>query len=191
MKFVKLHSRGGNYLVVASNIAWLRTAENGQTSVGMVGGQPLLVVGSIEEVAETVLNATAEQSAAAPAAPQPPLDEVAAPAPEHAAQAPEPVAPVFVPEPVMAVPSPANPEPEPEPVAVAPEPQPAPEPEPEPVTAAPEPEPAPASRAASPAAARPRAVTRNSGSLWERPAAPAAKGIKVKAGSQRMMGALD
>ena len=47
MKFVKLHSRGGNYLVVASNVAWLRTAENGQTNVGMVGGQPLLVVGSI------------------------------------------------------------------------------------------------------------------------------------------------
>lgn len=55
MKFVSLPSRGGNYLVVASNIAWLRSDENGQTKVGMVGGQPLLVVGSIEEVAEMVL----------------------------------------------------------------------------------------------------------------------------------------
>ena len=55
MKFVKLHSRGGDYLVVASNIAWLRAGENGQTNVGMVGGSPLLVVGSIEEVAEKVL----------------------------------------------------------------------------------------------------------------------------------------
>lgn len=55
MKFIKLESRGGNYLVVASNIAWLRTAENGQTNVGMVGGQPLLVVGSIEEVAAKIL----------------------------------------------------------------------------------------------------------------------------------------
>ncbi len=55
MKFVSLKSRGGNYLVVASNIAWLRTAENGQTSVGIVGGQPLLVVGTIDEVAETIL----------------------------------------------------------------------------------------------------------------------------------------
>ncbi|WP_199799739.1 hypothetical protein [Pseudoblastomonas halimionae] len=55
MKFIKLHSRGGNYLVVASNIAWLREAENGQTTVGIVGGQPLLVVGTPEEVSEKVL----------------------------------------------------------------------------------------------------------------------------------------
>jgi len=55
MKFIKLESRGGNYLVVAQNVAWLRTAENGQTSVGIVGGQPLLVVGSIEEVAAKIL----------------------------------------------------------------------------------------------------------------------------------------
>ena len=59
MKFVKLESRGGNYLVVASNIAWLRTAENGQTNVGMVGGHPLLVTGSIEEVAQKVLDGIA------------------------------------------------------------------------------------------------------------------------------------
>ncbi len=56
MKFVNLKSRGGDYLVVASNIAWLRTGENGQTIVGMVGGSPLLVVGSIEEVAQIVLD---------------------------------------------------------------------------------------------------------------------------------------
>ena len=56
MKFVSLNSRGGNYLVVASNIAWLRTAENGQTTVGIVGGQPLLVTGTIEEVAQQVLS---------------------------------------------------------------------------------------------------------------------------------------
>jgi hypothetical protein len=57
MKFVSLKSRGGNYLVVASNIAWLRTAEHGQTNVGIVGGTPLLVVGTMEEVAETILAA--------------------------------------------------------------------------------------------------------------------------------------
>lgn len=51
MKFIPLHSRGGNYLVVASNVAWLRTAENEQTLVGIVGGQPLLVAGSVEEIA--------------------------------------------------------------------------------------------------------------------------------------------
>ena len=55
MKFVALNSRGGNYLVVASNIAWLRAAENGQTTVGIVGGPPLLVTGSIEEVAQKIL----------------------------------------------------------------------------------------------------------------------------------------
>jgi hypothetical protein len=55
MKFVPLISRGGNYLVVASNVAWLRTAENGQTQVGIVGGSPLLVTGKIEEVAALIL----------------------------------------------------------------------------------------------------------------------------------------
>ena len=55
MKFILLKSRGGDYLVVAANIAYLRADENGQTKVGMVGGDSLLVVGSIEEVAEKVL----------------------------------------------------------------------------------------------------------------------------------------
>ena len=55
MKFVPLPSRGGNYLVVASNVAWLRSDENGQTKVGIVGGPPLLVTGSVEEIAELIL----------------------------------------------------------------------------------------------------------------------------------------
>lgn len=55
MKFIELKSRGGNYLVVAGNIAWLRTGENGQTLVGMIGSSPLLVTGSIEAVAAQVL----------------------------------------------------------------------------------------------------------------------------------------
>ncbi len=55
MKFVKLNSRGGDYLVVVANIAWLRADENGQTKVGIIGGGSLLVVGSMEEVAATVL----------------------------------------------------------------------------------------------------------------------------------------
>lgn len=55
MKFVSLKSRGGDYLVVVQNIAWLRTYENGQTQVGIVGGSPLLVAGSIEETAATIL----------------------------------------------------------------------------------------------------------------------------------------
>lgn len=86
MKFIKLESRGGNYLVVAENVAWLRTAENGQTNVGIVGGQPLLVVGSIEEVAAKILAGTAEGEE--PTAPQP-ATPVPAPAPTAA---PEPAA---------------------------------------------------------------------------------------------------
>ncbi|UVO52776.1 hypothetical protein [Sphingomonas sp. SUN039] len=55
MKFVKLKSRGGDYMVVVANIAYLRTDENEQTKVGMVGGDALLVAGTIDEVAATVL----------------------------------------------------------------------------------------------------------------------------------------
>jgi hypothetical protein len=55
MKFISLKSRGGDYLVVAENVAWLRTHEDGQTKVGVVGGDSLLVAGSIEDVAATIL----------------------------------------------------------------------------------------------------------------------------------------
>lgn len=55
MKFVELKSRGGNYLVVASNVAWLRTGENDQTMVGIIGSSPLLVTGSLKEVAAMIL----------------------------------------------------------------------------------------------------------------------------------------
>lgn len=72
MKFVLLESRGGNYLVVAENIAWLRTGENGQTNVGMVGGSPLLVMGSIEQVAAKILAAAQPDDQPDAAAPPPP-----------------------------------------------------------------------------------------------------------------------
>lgn len=62
MKFVPLRSRGGNYLVIAANVAYLRADENGQTKVGMVGGDSLLVEGSIEEVSAIILQAAANQS---------------------------------------------------------------------------------------------------------------------------------
>ena len=55
MKFVKLNSRGGDYMVVVANVAWLRTAENGQTHVGTVGGAALLVDGTIEETSAKIL----------------------------------------------------------------------------------------------------------------------------------------
>ncbi|APZ97854.1 hypothetical protein BWQ93_04630 [Sphingopyxis sp. QXT-31] len=55
MKFIELKSRGGNYLVVADNVAWLRDYENGQTQIGMVGGAPLLIVGKMEEIAASIL----------------------------------------------------------------------------------------------------------------------------------------
>ncbi|MFO6447272.1 hypothetical protein ACLBKU_09030 [Erythrobacter sp. NE805] len=179
MKFIKLESRGGNYLVVAENVAWLRTAENGQTNVGIIGSQPLLVVGSVEEVAAKILASVNGQEEAAPAAPAlaPAPQQVPPPAPQQvAAPAPPPPAP--------------EPEPEPEPVAVAPAPEPV-------VAAAPEPEPAPAPEPVRlpvkvAAAPRPRPALGGSASLWERPVAPpAAKGLKIKAGSQRMMGMLE
>jgi protein TonB len=55
MKFIELQSRGGNYLVVAENVAWLRADENGQTKVGIIGSTPLLVSGTIDEVAASIL----------------------------------------------------------------------------------------------------------------------------------------
>ena len=55
MKFVELKSRGGNYLVVAANVAYLRAAQDEQTHVGMVGGAALLVAGTLEENAEIIL----------------------------------------------------------------------------------------------------------------------------------------
>jgi hypothetical protein len=41
-------------MVVAQNVAWLRSHEDGQTKVGIVGGDQLLVVGTIEEVAAAI-----------------------------------------------------------------------------------------------------------------------------------------
>jgi periplasmic protein TonB len=58
MEFVHLKSFGGDYLVVVQNIAWLRAGENNQTNVGMVGGDPLLVSGTIEEVALKIKTGT-------------------------------------------------------------------------------------------------------------------------------------
>ena len=55
MKFVLLKSHGGNYLVVVANVAYLRADENGQTKVGLVGGDSILVAGSMEETAATIL----------------------------------------------------------------------------------------------------------------------------------------
>lgn len=54
MKLVPIHSRGGNYMVALQNIAYLRNDENGQTKIGMVGGDSLLVVGKMEEIAAII-----------------------------------------------------------------------------------------------------------------------------------------
>jgi outer membrane biosynthesis protein TonB len=182
MEFVLLESRGGNYLVVAQNIAWLRTAENGQTSVGMVGGQPLLVVGSIQEVAEKVLasaaqrkepGAEAEGAALTAAAPvEAPAPVVAEPVTEQAAPVQPAERPAVLPEeaPVQAEPPIAAELPEP---VVAEAPAPARPPAPKPASAPPV-----------------RVAARSSASLWERQTT-AANGLTVKAGSQRMMGRLE
>jgi hypothetical protein len=126
MKFINLESRGGNYLVVAENVAWLRTAENGQTSVGIVGGQPLLVVGTIEEVAQKILDGAGGEGVTE-----------AAPAPQAAPEPQSPAPPTSN--------SGSNPESEPQPA-----PQPEPEPRPQPVQAS-----APAERAPPPSPAAP------------------------------------
>jgi hypothetical protein len=55
MKFVELKSRGGDYFVVAANIAYLRADENGQTKVGLIGGDSLLVVGTMAEIVARVM----------------------------------------------------------------------------------------------------------------------------------------
>jgi len=55
MKFVSFKSRGGDYLVIVQNVAWLRTHENGQTKVGIIGSDAILVAGTIEETAAAIL----------------------------------------------------------------------------------------------------------------------------------------
>jgi hypothetical protein len=55
MKFVLLKSRGGDYMVVTANVAYLRTDENGQTKIGLIGGDAILVAGTMDETAATIL----------------------------------------------------------------------------------------------------------------------------------------
>ena len=54
MKLVPIHSRGGDYMVALHNVAYLRNDENGQTKIGMVGGDSLLVVGEMKEIAAII-----------------------------------------------------------------------------------------------------------------------------------------
>ena len=54
MQLVPIHSRGGDYMVSLHNIAYLRNDENGQTKIGMVGGDSLLVVGDMKEIAAII-----------------------------------------------------------------------------------------------------------------------------------------
>lgn len=55
MKFILLKSRGGDYMVVAQNVAWLRSHEHGQTKIGMIGSEAIQVSGTIEEIAAAIL----------------------------------------------------------------------------------------------------------------------------------------
>jgi hypothetical protein len=63
MKFVELKSRGGDYFVVAANIAYLRADENGQTKIGLIGGDSLLVVGSMAEIVAQITAGDQQASA--------------------------------------------------------------------------------------------------------------------------------
>lgn len=177
MKFIKLESRGGNYLVVAENVAWLRSAENGQTSVGIKGGQPLLVVGSIEEVAAKLLAGAAEGEAPAPAVTPDGAARTPAPAPTAEPLTTQPApAPAPVAQPVVAPAAKAPPIAETPPVGpsdAAPSPPPSPGPG--------EPRPAPP--------ARPRPARSHGMSLADRVARAAAP--KVRQETQRFMGLAD
>jgi hypothetical protein len=55
MQFVPLKSHGGDYLVVVANVAYLRSDENGQTKIGLVGGDSILVAGTVTETAATIM----------------------------------------------------------------------------------------------------------------------------------------
>jgi hypothetical protein len=55
MKFVVLESRGGKYMVVTANVAYLRSDEDGQTKVGLVGGDSILVATNLEETVAAIL----------------------------------------------------------------------------------------------------------------------------------------
>jgi hypothetical protein len=54
MQFVSLKSHGGDYLVVVANVAYLRADENGQTKIGLVGGDSILVAGTVAETASAI-----------------------------------------------------------------------------------------------------------------------------------------
>lgn len=63
MKFTLLHSRGGDYMVALQNIVYLRNDENGQTKIGLIGGDSLLVVGSMDDVvAKIMVSAATDKS---------------------------------------------------------------------------------------------------------------------------------
>lgn len=178
MKFLKLASRGGDYLVVVENVAWLRSAENGQTNVGIIGGQPLLVVGSIEEVAAKILAGSAPEDSPTTATAVESVPHPAPIAPEPKQQ-PAAVPPATTPHEVP---------PQTQVTAPAPAPEPKPLPKAEPVVqpaseaSTPDPKPNLARPGVRPGPARPQ-------SQWERPAAsPQPSSFQVKAGSQRMMG---
>ncbi len=178
MKFIKLESRGGNYLVVAENVAWLRTGENGQTSVGIIGGQPLLVVGTIEEVAAKILAGSAPEELPAAEVLPPPAEVIPAAAPPAAPVTVEPAAPApVIPELIADAPSVET---QVEPAKSA-QPEPLVEPQ-RPAEVGPK-----AERRPQPTSTeRPRPVPAHSMSLSERVARAAAP--KVRAGTQRFMG---
>ena len=50
-----MKSRGGDCLLVVEQVAWLRAYENNQTKVGIIGSDAILVAGTIEETAATIL----------------------------------------------------------------------------------------------------------------------------------------
>lgn len=57
MKFVSFAARAGKVMIVANNVTFVRFHENNQVKVGLVGGDFILVDGTVEEIAAKFLDA--------------------------------------------------------------------------------------------------------------------------------------
>ena len=57
MKFVSFAARAGKVMIVASNVTFVRFHENNQVKVGLVGGDSILVDGTVEEISQKFMEA--------------------------------------------------------------------------------------------------------------------------------------
>ena len=57
MKFVPFAARAGKVMIVANNVTFIRFHENNQVKIGLIGGDFILVDGTVEEIAEKFMAA--------------------------------------------------------------------------------------------------------------------------------------